>query len=536
MASALSPRERRAQRLPVWIRLVLALAVAIIAPIVTATAMIAGSTQPTTCSPLESYDSIDAYLATQMDAVGLPGGALAIVSDGQVVHSRGFGKADPTGRPVTEQTPFNIASNGKSITAMAVMQLVERGDIELESPVQQYLPWFPIHVDNTSGQATVRHLLQHTSGLSRQAGLSFLRRENDSTNALDERVRALTSEDFVAQPGQQFQYSNINYSTLGLIVQTVAGQPFEDYIRNNILVPLEMTDTYLTHREAKRNGAATGYRFMFGFPRPYELPYHRGEVPAGFVWSSAENMGNFLVAQLNGGAFMDRHLLSPQSVTKMHEPAVLARRGGSPEGSDEYYGMGWVSGTINGLPIVYHTGDTPNFYSYMALLPRCKTGFILLLNGNDGLRPERVQGIGPSIASLLSGGEPLPRSASGVQMTVLTVTLAIIGMQLLGMARSGWVVRRWIKGPARRPRGWARVTWHLLPSLVVNTLWGLVALRFIPMIIGGGSLSDLIVFVPELGYLLLASGVVALAWAATRGGLVVWSSKAAAQLKVPSST
>ncbi len=443
MASALSPREQRAQRLPVRIRLVLAVAVAIIASIVTASAMIAGSTQPTTCSPLASYDSIDTYLAAQMDAVGLPGGALTIVSDGQVVHSRGFGKADPTGRPVTEQTPFNIASNGKSITAMAVMQLVERGDIELESPVQQYLPWFPTHVDNTSSQVTVRQLLQHTSGLSRQAGLSFLRHENDSPNALDERVRALTSEDFVAQPGQQFQYSNINYSTLGLIVQTVAGQPFEDYIRNNILGPLGMTDTYLTHREAKRNSAATGYRFMFGFPRPYELPYHRGEVPAGFVWSSANNMGNFLVAQLNGGAFRDRHLLSPESVAKMHEPAVLARREGNPEGSDEYYGMGWVSGTMNGLPIVYHTGDTPNFHSYMGLLPRCKTGFILLLNGNDGLRPERV--------------------------------------------------------------------------------------------LGAGSLSDLTVFVPELGYLLLASGVLALAWAATRGGLVLWSSKSAAQLKVPSS-
>jgi CubicO group peptidase (beta-lactamase class C family) len=536
MASTLSPRERRTQRLPVRIRLVLAVAVAIIASIVTASAVIAGSAQPTTCSPLASYDSIDTYLAAQMDAVSLPGGALAIVSDGQVVHSRGFGRADSTGRPVTEQTPFNIASNGKSITAMAVMQLVERGDIELESPVQQYLPWFPTHVDNISSQVTVRQLLQHTSGLSRQAGLSFLRHENDSPNALDERVRALTSEDFVAQPGQQFQYSNINYSTLGLIVQTVAGQPFEEYIRNNILVPLDMTNTYLTHREAKRNGAATGYRFMFGFPRPYELPYHRGEVPAGFVWSSAENMGNFLVAQLNGGTFMDSHLLLPESVAKMHEPAVLARQGGSPEGSDEYYGMGWVSGTMNGLPIVYHTGDTPNFHSYMALLPRCKTGFILLLNGNDGLRPERVQGIGPSIASLLSGGESLPRSASGVQMTALIVTLAILGVQLLGMARSGWVVRRWIKEPGRRPRGWARVTWHLLPSLIINTLWGLVALMFIPMIIGGGSLSALIVFVPELGYLLLVSGVVALVWAATRGGLVLWSSKSAAQLKVPSST
>jgi hypothetical protein len=147
-----------------------------------------------------------------------------------------------------------------------------------------------------------------------------------------------------------------------------------------------------------------------------------------------------------------------------------------------------------------------------------------------------VQGIGPSIASLLSGGEPLPQSGSGIQMTALIVTLAILGVQLLGMARSGWVVRRWIKEPARRPRGWARVSWHLLPSLIINTLWGLVALMFIPRIIGAGSLSDLTVFVPELGYLLLASGMVALAWAATRGGLVLWSSKSAAQLKVPSST
>src|SRR5512133_1010957 len=111
-----------------------------------------------------SYDGIDAYIEEQMRRLHIPGAALAIVEGDQIVHQRGFGKARPGGAPPTGQTPFFIGSLTKSFTALAMMQLVESRKVELDDPVQSYLPWF-ILADPTSSQITVRHLLNQTSGL-----------------------------------------------------------------------------------------------------------------------------------------------------------------------------------------------------------------------------------------------------------------------------------------------------------------------------------------------------------------------------------
>ena len=108
-----------------------------------------------------------------MDAQRIPGLALGIVQGDEIVHLRGFGEADSSGRAVTPQTPFIIGSLSKSVTALAVMQLVEAGKVELDAPVQRYLPWFRVADEEASAEITVRHLLNHTSGLSTKTGRSF---------------------------------------------------------------------------------------------------------------------------------------------------------------------------------------------------------------------------------------------------------------------------------------------------------------------------------------------------------------------------
>jgi CubicO group peptidase (beta-lactamase class C family) len=110
--------------------------------------------------------AIDRYVEAHRQATRLPGLALCIVHGDQVVHLRGFGHADPSGRPVTPQTPFLLASTTKSFTALAVMQLVEAGKVDLDAPVQRYLPWFRLADPAASARITVRHLLNHTSGLA----------------------------------------------------------------------------------------------------------------------------------------------------------------------------------------------------------------------------------------------------------------------------------------------------------------------------------------------------------------------------------
>lgn len=137
------------------------------------------------------YDTIDAYVEEQMHHLNIPGVSLAIVEGDQIVHLRGFGQARPDGETSAPQTPFLIGSLTKSITALAVMQLVEAGKIELDAPVQGYLPWFRVADPLASAQITVRHLLNQTSGLSTSSGRLPLANFDDRPGATERQARVL---------------------------------------------------------------------------------------------------------------------------------------------------------------------------------------------------------------------------------------------------------------------------------------------------------------------------------------------------------
>ncbi|MDX1520363.1 MAG: serine hydrolase domain-containing protein [Anaerolineae bacterium] len=478
---------------------------------------VATTSAPDVTAPV--FTTIDRYVESEMKATRLPGLALAIVQANKIVHVKGFGLADSSGRPVTPQTPFNIASTGKSMTALAIMQLVEAGQIDLDAPVRHYVPWFRVADATASDKITVRHLLTHTSGLSRETGLTFLGRRNNSDGALEERVQALSTVKLFQPPGTSFQYSNANYSTLGLIVQTVVGQPYEQVVQAHIFGPLQMKNTFTTLEAARRHGAATGYRYWWGRPLPYEMRYHRGEVPAGFIWSSAEDMARYLIVQLNGGRYGDVQLLSPAGVAELHRPAVLARLASNPADTDIYYGLGWKVGTINGVPSIYHEGSGGNFHATMILLPEERWGVVLLMNAENGLKPEQLKDIASGVVSLLVGRQPSTTTSDTMQLTFFRYTLGLMVVQLLGILRTVWLLHHWRAEPTRRPSGWLRVGWHIVPPLILNILWGVMALGLVPRLLGG-TLTNLITFVPDFGYTLILSGVVALIWGIVRTILV----------------
>src|SRR3990172_5919571 len=160
------------------------------------------------------FAAIDAYVTEQMNNLGIPGMALGIVQGDQIVHLQGFGVADSSGRAVTPQTPFYIGSVTKSFTALAVMQLVEAGKIDLDAPVQTYLPWFELADQEASAKIKVRNLLNHTTGISRIDG----ERDWTSQKGLEETVRGLNTIQLTQPVGRTFQYSNLNYNIARLIV------------------------------------------------------------------------------------------------------------------------------------------------------------------------------------------------------------------------------------------------------------------------------------------------------------------------------
>jgi CubicO group peptidase (beta-lactamase class C family) len=257
-------------------------------------------------APLSGPDiaSIDAFVSSQMQAQRIPRLSLGIVQDTHIVHLHGFGTAVASGRLVTPQTPFIIGSMSKSVTALAIMQLVEEGKVDLDAPVQRYLPWFRVADPVASTRNAVRQLLNQTSGIpansqnEREEG--FLGTGNET---LQQYVRDLSAQALNRPVGASFEYANTNYSALGLIVQIVSGQSYETYIQQHIFAPLKMSQSFVREQDARRDGLAQGYQMWFGVPVPTTLPSPRDMLPAGYIIFTAEDMAHYLIAQLNGGRF-----------------------------------------------------------------------------------------------------------------------------------------------------------------------------------------------------------------------------------------
>ena len=279
--------------------------------------------------------AIDAYIVDKMRWPRIPGLALAIVKDNQIVYLAGYGQADSFGHSVTPQTSFIIGSVTKAFTALAVMQLVEAGKVELDAPVQRYITWFRLADPVTSAKITVRQLLNQTSGLPMLREPQFWTDLDD--RALERTVRFLRTAKVNFPPGKSFGYSNANYETLGLIVQAVSGQSYEEYVEQHIFGPLDMRNSFASQEEASQHQMASGYRWWFGIPIPVTFHYNRSELPAGYIFSGAEDMAHFLVAQMNGGKYRDSAILSPEGIALTHTEPV-----------PNTYGMGWESGRIDG--------------------------------------------------------------------------------------------------------------------------------------------------------------------------------------------
>jgi CubicO group peptidase (beta-lactamase class C family) len=451
-----------------------------------------------------------------MQAARLPGLAFAIVQGNQIIHLKGFGIADPSGRPVTPQTPFIIGSTTKSMTALAIMQLVEAGKVDLDAPVQRYVPWFRVADPDASTRITIRHLLNHTSGLPTTTAGDFVNSNDTSERALEQRVRALATTELSAPVGTIWQYCNANYDVLGLVVQTVAGRSYESYLQEHLFTPLEMHQTFTSQAEAQQHGLATGYRYWFGVPVPAELAYARRDLPAGFVISSAEDLAHYLIAHLNEGRYRGAQILSAAGIAELHRPAVALV--GAP---DIFYGMGWYIMPTNGVKTVRHVGETGNFHANIVLVPEGRWGVVLLMNGNSAfLGHARIEGIAVGVTSLLVG-RALPEPAPFYDTIIFYIIIVGIAiLQLVGIIRSVGKLCRWHAQPARCPQGWRAFVRHLVLPLPLNLIPGLLFLVVAPRLFG--PLPLLIYVSPDLGYVMLVSGVVALLWSVLRTGLAYW--------------
>ena len=442
--------------------------------------------------------AIDRYVRSEMEAQRIPGLALGIVHGDRIVHVQGFGHADRAGRQVTPETPFLIGSVTKSFTALAIMQLSEAGQVQLDAPVQRYLPWWRVADPDASTEVTVRHLLYQVSGLSKATGNAYATSGDTHDSALEDRVRALRDAELTQPVGTTWQYSNANYWTLGMIVQAVSGQSYETYIQQHIFDPLQMGNSYTSGTEAVQNGLPTGHRYWYGFPVASELPFDRGGLGSAGLSSSAEDMTRYLGLYLNQGRYGTTPLVSPAGAAEL-------QRAGVPTGQDGVsYAMGWDVGQIHGTTTISHDGSGFDSHANVVLIPDRGWGVVVMENGENSpdefFGSRRMTGIAYGVAGMLIGEEsPAPSSPSRSLWVVYGVVLGILAIQVAGMVRSVRTIRTWQTVPSRRPTGALRIGLRVGLPLLVSWTWALLVLVGLPQVIRA-PLPAVLMGLPDLGY------------------------------------
>lgn len=302
---------------------------------------------------------VDSVMLRGMDSDHIPGAVFTLVQDGRVVFAKGYGFSDiDAKRPVSpDSTVFRIGSITKLFTATAVVQLADRGRIQLDRDVNQYLK--RIQVPATyADPVTATHLLSHTAGFDELPGVRQAR-SAEALLPLHEFLRGKLVR--VRPPGSVTAYSSFGVALAGLLVEDISGLPYEEYLRQHIWRPSGMTRTFITP-----GGAPTGYEYQNGqvTRAPYEW-YHTS--PASSINSTAADMARFIIAHLEGrGA-----ILSGRATRDMH------RRHATMHPLLPGWTLGFQENDLNGERIIEHGGDIAGFSSLLVLLPERRTGFFV---------------------------------------------------------------------------------------------------------------------------------------------------------------
>lgn len=474
----------------------------------------------TTVQQVDYTSRLDTFLLTQMETYKIPGLAVAIVRNGEVEYINGYGIANPDGDPVTPDTPFLLASVSKSFTALAIMQLVEEGKIDLDEPVQKYLPWFDVKGEGES-EITVAHLMYQTSGFSEYDGSQINMRPNNP-DELETAIRDLDKTNLLFQPSEGWEYSNINYSLLGFLIQEVSGLRYESYIEQNIFSPLGMTNSHTSLETARANNASRGYTFYFGTPLALDsnMPYTTAILPTAGLWSSATDMSRYLMAHLDEEAEI---LLSAEGMMQIHTPGVEIEPG-------YHYAMGWFHApnvldpeflqTLNtnldpsdDLQVLWHEGDGPGYKAVVLILPGQEYGVVLLMNINNFTITSVYKDFAWDVTLIANGGDAFYFKPSG-SFVIRNVRWLASGLIFLLLGGLVWTIRQW-KQFENKGRVW--VKWLVI--LLNLGLLAFIYLKFLPD--NSASLPILLGYSPDIGILVILITVFSMAWVAASTWILV---------------
>lgn len=353
------------------------------------------------------WKGLEAYVFEKMSKTNLPGLSMAIVKDSEIVYARGFGFRDlESGAPMTPQTRVGIGSVTKSFTALSIMMLVEEGKISLDDPIDKFVP---ISLRPFGEPVRIWHLLTHSSGIPALAyAEAFIRNVvgEEATwvpiASVDD-LKAFMSDAeswAAAKPGERFFYLNEGYLLLGRAIEVASGKSYEEFVKERILEPLNMSRTAFRKEDAAndpdwatpyvidREGKRIASKFPFGI-----------SADGGLI-STVLDLCNYLRFYLDRGKWNGRQLVSPESLEQMETPRIPLS---SPLFGGEGYGFGWsIYPDFLGHKLVAHSGSVLVHTAFAGYIPDEKIGVAVLANAS-GHPPSQI---GMVALAMMLGEDP----------------------------------------------------------------------------------------------------------------------------------
>lgn len=426
--------------------------------------------------PTQSYGMPDAQSAAIQGLLdnacrvsGVPGMSLVVLAEDEVYYfSSGYADREKE-LSASETTLYELASVSKAFTGFGILLLEEKGLLSMNDPVQKYLPWFtlkyqgkPVDMQNL----TLNHFLHHTSGLTNSRHTQNIPQGN-TPGLLQKTVEMLSDAELAFSPGEQYTYGTVNYDVLGLVIEIVSGQSYEDFMREQVFQPLGLHQTYVYKEDARATGQlAQGYRTSFLMTTIYNAPDYAGNKPAGYLISCTKDMARWMGIQM--GIVKDIPEIFHRVIEKSHQGDRSV-----PAANGMYYAAGW---SVNAdQTIIEHAGVNPNFRTEVAMLPKEQTAFCLLTNGTN-----TNVGLVLKVKAILDGNLTQSYEISSTQLMDIVLSSVTIVLSLLAVLFFLLGLRR-RKTNERQPMTKKRRTATVI--LLITTLLSIISCAF-PILMG----------------------------------------------------
>lgn len=360
---------------------------------------------PQSVGPSTKYASVaealSKFVQHEMADKKLPAFSIALVDDQQVVWAQGFGHADPdTKIPATAETVYRIGSVSKLFTDIGVMQLVERGELDLDAPIQTYLPDFHPH-NQFHKDITLRQLMSHRAGLLREppVGNYF----DPSELSLSAMVHSLNDTTLVYPPESHAKYSNAGVATVGYVLEKHSGQPFASYLKHAVLEPMGLRDSAFQPEPHLMTHLAKAYMWSYDGLQFQAPTFELGMAPAGCMYSTVLDLGRFLSVLFNQGQGSGGRVLQAATLEKMWTPQFA-----KPD-EKSGFGIGFYISQLDGHRVVEHAGAIYGFATQAAGLPDDKLGAVAITTmDSSNAVTSHVAEVALRLMLAVKEGRPLP--------------------------------------------------------------------------------------------------------------------------------